>query len=451
MRRLHHDCRRFHHLSWLTVVAGVTVVSMISGCDAKPTRLERDILRVVDHYGGLKGVGDSPNEALRNEVERIRQEGGMPRQLDEAGVPDEENLATGLVDLVKKRRIQSVLEYSEELLPGDWLHFEAPQLEEVRAFLVSHHDALGQIDAALTRPRCDFHVQHAAGYFADTRPVEYAVIAGRLKTLEAAVRLHDEGPAAALGPLRAIFRLAECLSQEKQVTCRLHAARLRHDALLVMAAIVADERAGQRNVGEVYELLRQQLDGWAPESDVWIGDRALGMHVYEVVRDGRLAHLLTDAEHDALVQEAEEGQFLAAAEANVDGDELFYLETMRKLIDACDRPSYDRGEVFTEIDEQLGRAEAIGEYPLVAGRMLLTNVRRAQETMAADRAMCEVWALALASALDVKPPSYSVNPFTGEAYRTDVDDGIVYVYPGMNSAAGGTAPEQPITIRQFRQ
>jgi hypothetical protein len=434
-------------ITWLAVLCA------LGGCDSKPTRLQRDIIRVVDDYGGLRGAGDSSNAALRNEIDRIAEEGGTPRQLDESSVADDENLAMALTDLVKKRRVQSVLSYSEELLPTDWFHFDAIALEKVREFLQLHEPALVQIDEALARPRCDFHLQHAAGYFADSHRVEYAVISARLKAFDAAVRIDDDGPDAAMGPLQAMFRLAACLGREKQVTCRLYAARMRHEALLVLAAIVADERTSQRTVGEVFALLREHLDGWTPDADTWIGDRALGMHLYEVVRDGHILDVLTDEEHDQLMDNSTRDEFIAAAQSQVDSDELFYLQTMRKVIAACERPSYQRGDVFAETQKALDELEAVGEYPLVAGRMLLINIQRTQETQAADRAMCEAWALVLAHSLGVTPPPYSINPFSGIPYRLEREDGFVYLYAGMQAAEGDVdaGDEQPITVREFRR
>ena len=104
------------------------------------------------------------------------------------------------------------------------------------------------------------------------------------------------------------------------------------------------------------------------------------------------------------------------------------------------------------MQKQLDEAEEIGEYPLVAGRMLLGGVRRTQETQAADRAMCEAWALVLANALNVKPPSYSTNPFSGVPYRVEREDGFVYVYVGMSAGDDlDDEEEQPITMREFRR
>lgn len=429
------------------------LLCVATGCDRAPTRMEKELTRVLEQYGGLKGAGDSPNEALRNEIDRIRETGGTPAQLDESSVADEENLAMALTGLVKKRRVQSVLSYSEELIPQGRFHFDALKLEEVRAFLGRHDDALRQVDEALARPRCDFQLQHSAGYFADTRRVDCAVIAGRFKALDAAVRMHDEGPDSAMGPLRAMFRLAACLSREKQVTCRLYAARMRHDALLVLAAMAVDPRTDVRTVGEAFSLLREHLDGWTPDADAWIGDRALGMHFYEVVRDGRMVHVLTDEEHDRFLDNAAEDEFIAAAQSQVDRDELFYLQTMAKVIAACERPSYQRGDVFAEMQESLDELKTLGETPLVAEGYLLRNIQRSQETQAADRAMCEAWALVLAHTLGVKPPPYSINPFSGVPYRVEREDGFVYLYPGMTDTESNldAAEEDPITVPAFER
>jgi len=96
--------------------------------------------------------------------------------------------------------------------------------------------------------------------------------------------------------------------------------------------------------------------GGAPvpgDADAWIGDRALGMWVYEVVRAGKLMDILTPEELQRFSDEGILADLPERVRQTVNEDELYYLETMRKIIAGCDQPFYTRVELFGAIKEEL--------------------------------------------------------------------------------------------------
>jgi hypothetical protein len=110
-----------------------------------------------------------------------------------------------------------------------------------------------------------------------------------------------------------------------------------------------------------------------------------------------------------------------AVQANVDNDEMVYLKLMRRLVDACDRPYYQRREVLDAIGQELFELRDSTEYPFVADTILLTDVDKAHRLQAVDRARMDAWLLALQAATsNAPPPSPAVNPLTGEPFRLSV-------------------------------
>jgi hypothetical protein len=152
------------------------------------------------------------------------------------------------------------------------------------------------------------------------------------------------------------------------------------------------------------------------------------MNAYELIRQGEIIGLLTPEEINDFVNEGiAEKDLTEATERTADADELYYLETMRKIIDGCGKPYFARAGVFSEIQADLQKKRGTPTYPLVAARLLLPNIEAGHKAQARDRAYCEAWSLALALACGNETPPPGVNPLSGKEYRCSKKDGRVEV------------------------
>ncbi|MHC4180079.1 MAG: hypothetical protein ACYSWU_21455, partial [Planctomycetota bacterium] len=209
---------------------------------------------------------------------------------------------------------------------------------------------------------------------------------------------------------------------------RLEAAFLRTEAFCVLQAIVRDEQITRSRLDQLYRRVEDQLATWPDDAGAWIGDRALGLHAYEMVRAGKLKDLLGAEEIQQFQKENVLDELLDAAVRNVNHDELYYLETMRKIIDSCSRPYHTRLPLFDSVASELQQKRNSPEFPVVAAWVLrLADVRKGHAIQAQDRANWEAWALALALATGRQMPAYQINPLTGQEYLCQKHDETVEV------------------------
>jgi hypothetical protein len=183
-------------------------------------------------------------------------------------------------------------------------------------------------------------------------------------------------------------------------------------------------------------VTRDQLNTWPDDAGAWIGDRALGMHAYELVRAGLLGELLTEEEIERFEAEKILDQLPAAAMRNVNRDELYYLLAMRKVIEGCKRPFFERRSVLAEIADDLQAKRDSLEFPVVAGRILLVDLEGGHAIQAADRARVEAWALALSLAAGDEPSGLEISPLTGKKYLVEREAGVIRVWPSGDRQSG---------------
>src|SRR5690606_22109584 len=111
------------------------------------------------------------------------------------------------------------------------------------------------------------------------------------------------------------------------------------------------------------DLLTRQLSQWPDDAEAWIGDRAAGLHTYEVARQRKLIKMLTADEVLQFEIEGLAGKFRRFVPAELDADQAFYLAAMRQLIAACRLPFYQRHETFVGIELEIEELAASDRYP----------------------------------------------------------------------------------------
>lgn len=397
--------------------SGLVLVLPAVGCQRAGSLPEVD-------YGRLPGVQGSADQKLRDEFARVVEQQGTPVQLDGPIIDDAENVAAGLIGAFatpggpcSADRLRAIREFADELFPEGEFSFNRVQLSAVARFIGRHESQRLAAREALERPRCDFGVRHQDGFALDRRFIDVARICGRFEAFHAARRLFAEDDLdGAIESVRFQLRLAECLGAEKLLDARLEAAAIRAEALGVVQAIVNHEHLRPAQIAALRALIADHLKTWPSDADAWIGDRALGMIAYEYVRDGAIALLLTPDEIERFAAEGILRDLPGATQRSVDQDELYYLETMRTVIDRCTEPYHARADLAETIRNDLHKRRNSPDFPFVAGRMLLENLDAALAQQAEDRARVEAWALALDLAAGERSP-HQLNPMTGRNYQ----------------------------------
>ena len=379
-------------------------------------------------YGSLPGLRASPDKALQDELARIEEEDGTPQQLAVVEVAAKDNVAMGFQELFPEGRLDPILETSEKLFPQREFEFDPSQLQKAIDFRQKYDTERLEVREALKRPRCDLRIDFTAGFFADLSLVDTMLICARLEAFCAAEALAENKPARAVESLELMFRMASCLGNEKHFDPRLKAASLRVETFGVLQALVRRNDMIQRqHLEQLHEVIDKQLSTWPDDAWAWIGDRAVGLHAYEFVRDGELFALFTEEEVEQFKKEGVLNQLATAARRTADADTRYYLDTMRRIIESCIDPYYKRVAMFAAIEKDLQTKRNTPEFPLVAGRLLLLDIDKGHAIQARDRALCEAWVIALALALGKQVPDYPVNPLTGRPYQHEKQETLIVV------------------------
>ncbi len=406
-----------------------------------------------DFYGKLPGLSATPDPELREEYTRIVEEGGTPEQLTLPPIPDEENLAAALRDLFPADKLEEILLETERIIPPVKLGFnyDPVRLHRAMVFWKQYQQAWQKAREAMSRPRCQFGIRFIDGDGADLSFIKTVWIVARLEMFYAADQLAKKQISEGIASLEMVLQLAHCLGAEKHFEPRGQAAFLRSEALLLLEAIVRRPEIERGHLEKLADLLETHLAQWPPDAAAWIGERALGMYAYELVRDGRLLNLASPEEIEAMGGQSIAAELAEVAKRTVNLDELYYLRTMRRIIDSCSEPYCKRAALFEEIRLDLHQKRNTSEFPLVAGYLLLPSIENGHRIQAKDRALCEAWAVALSLGAGRKAPPYQVNPLTGQPYKIFRPEGRIELVTGdparpqdeLRILVPDLAPKQP--------
>ena len=413
----------------LAFVVFFVMALAVAGCRRKEDARVAATAESFAAYGELPGLRRTPHAGLQAELARLVDEGGTPSLLEQhrphvasrggepPRIPDRDNAAVALVGIFEPAALKQLNDKLAVLWPTDQFVFSDDALLDARALITQHAPHIEKIRAAAERPASDFHFQHTRGLMADTSWVDVVQAGNRLEGLAAAQALHEDRLADAVDSLAIMLRMCQFLSAEWHLVPRLQGAKLRAEALAVLAAIVGHPRADAGVQQQLFALLTEQLDAWPPDSQAWIGDRAEGLHTYEIVRDGNLMSVLSGQEIRRLRAAGKLSNTLESARDKIDPDELHYLTTMRRLIASCDQPFHARQPLFAEIRTQWDEMSRTVEFPFVAATVLLADFESGHRLQARDRALCEAWTLALSLATNQDSPPYQTSPLTGAPYH----------------------------------
>jgi hypothetical protein len=405
-------------------------------------------------YGKLPGLRESHHPELRAELARLVSERATPAlltreaQLARRSAGDHNTTLEAadfacnpLADIFPADLLRRAEPRAAELVASDQFQFSDSHLEAAAQFRELLEPQRQRFRESIQQPDFTFAVRHVDGLMADLSFIDAAQLGSRLEALWAAELIGRGRPDEAIEPLVSMLRAVGLLAAESHPATRMAAAHMRAEALHLLGAIARHPHVSHDAHVRLSRLLADQLAQWPPDANAWIGDRAQGLHTYELIRDGHLLSVLRPEEIREI--EREEGQkALGSVEGeSLDNDELFYLNAMRTIIDSCEQPYWRRKGVFQQIRKQLEELRNTDDFPLVAARVLLTDMEMGHQVQAQDRGRCEGWALALAAALGRKRPDYEANPLTGTPYRVREQADRITVWE-----AGPPSDGRPIVI-----
>jgi hypothetical protein len=220
-----------------------------------------------------------------------------------------------------------------------------------------------------------------------------------LESVGGAIALADNELDRALEHQQNLLGASQALADEPNVACRVAAANLQADGLYLLSAVAGHSHSTQDTLDRLFALLAEHTADWPADARAWAGDRAAGLLVYELVRNGQYLSLLSRDEVEQLTREQTLRITAQAVMRNIDEDERFYLQAMRQLLDSCRQPYHERQATLIEIRRQLEEREQSARYPMVAGKLLLVDFELCHRSQAEDFARCQAWMLALGAAL----------------------------------------------------
>jgi hypothetical protein len=404
---------------WWVCILGCIV--SVAGCQRQSTPQKLDT-EALAQYGSLPGLRASHDSNLTDELARLESEEATPEQLSPQVEPDgQSTAATDLGQQMNKIVSPKEAEFAFRRIDNRYPHaeftFSPTGLETLREIGEPFVEAFARYRQLLARPDLEFRVDLRQGLLADLSFIDQAKFLHRLEGIAAAEALTNGTPAEAVFPLRNMLTIDARLARLHHVVPRLTAASLRADAMRVLEAIAQHPQTSLPIHVELYRLVAQQLNEWPNDATAWIGDRAQGLHTYELIRDGYLTSLLSRGELDQLREDRQFTAFLRATADTINADQWYYLQAMRRIIQQCDEPYYRRKETLHEVETELRELEDTSQYPVIAAKLLLKDIALGHRLQAADRALCEAWALALAGSTGSAQPEFGVNPLTGEPYK----------------------------------
>lgn len=401
-------------------------ISLLIGCGDPDDALRQKILRAAE----LPGALSSDLEPLRLEVLRIEEAGQTPKLLAPREPAPDENaaaiLASALSDDARLRLVPKL----SDLFPAGPFEFEPSELQRIREAVRGMHFIRQAIDRADAAPLCVFAIENELGYFAGMRFLDDAAIAAQVHVLSTAPLIAEGDIRSACDEVEAALRWAERLSRVDRIEARLLAGQLRGKALVVVEALAKNPKLQRADIERLYTMLRRALDAWPSDAASLLGDRAITMHTYELVRAGLFDNVVTTEERQTLKERRLLEPMQAMTASLIDADELAYLRAMGALIEAAEAHYHERAELIASalapFDPDAARS---AETPL-ATHLFLPGIDRAMKEMARDRSITEAWALALAAVGDIDLPPYKRNPLIGVEYEIDRLPGGLVVQTG---------------------
>ena len=415
-----------------------------SGCqrDISPDVSRRS---VAVEYGALPAVRASHHRELRREIARLDKEHATPIQLDLAQSPPGQSLPTQpscrWVEVLKPMQWLKLQRHVARLVSRDNFGLQRLQTREVQAFADENDVYRRQIRQIIAKDSAIPYVCHCEGLLADLSFIDVAHVYLCWEQIYAARMLQESRWADVVQTFAAMFEIIERLARTGHLVPRLEAAQRRQETWTLWQEMVDVGRFPRNDYKTMQRITDSQLATWPKDSQVWIADRAQALHAYEMIRDGHLTPL-TKSEISRF-REAGIMERLLAVTQRIDGDEYYYLRTMRRVIQECELPYYERRKGLQVLYREQRELRTQPEFPAIAVHLFLSELDDAQRQMALDRALCEAWQLGFALLLDPTTEMQCLNSMTGELFVVSQDAQAISIW------GAGEQTNRPVRIPRW--
>ena len=393
------------------------------------------------------------DESIKKEIDKIRNEKGLPEQIFQRDIPPSENVGALITkefssfDPVSYENIRDcITRHGPWAVDWTALRTQSSVLER----FVPQRDRLRELlDSPNAKFEQDLIGTSNLGLVPDEQNIDSSWSYLTVEECEIARCLYERDLDGAVESLRYMLRFTELAAQTRFAVMRIHAVYMRENALRILQTIVLDEKFTPIHANTLIRILRQTLKDWPPDAQCWIGERADGLRRFNQIRMGDISGAFNEEEQEELqgldvlgVKQEKDPKkrkgttmlgkisFYKPRDSNLDQD--YYLKAMRVIIDSCSLPYYLRLKALNRITDHLQSLQGKKNYPAIS-MLLLRGIREQMQKQALDKARIEAWYLALAVSLKHAVKEGAVDPVRGKPYtiartKTPEGDRIVVVY-----------------------
>jgi hypothetical protein len=364
---------------------------------------------------------------------------------------DDQNFAVTLSTIGPESKSSFKREFEKlgKLFEAQAIPWSREAIERVESILVLRRSESSRIRDALDLPGSDFGMRIDEGILADVDAVRRAMFAGRLLATGALFEVRQGELDAAIVDLRRLLHLAQGLSEEPHLVPRIAAARVREEAFIVMQAACNSPNLNVSQLKRLQQDVAATIGQWQDDSLVWSGERAQGLHAYEMARAGEVLSLLKDEEMADARARGLKG-FSRSIVTNIDADQHFYLASMAAIIDSCAKPYYERKDEISVVFRDMERLSTEAEPAWLAENVLLGHIKQGMYWQAHDRALSHAWFIALTNACESPVADDLLNPLTGTPFQVAIDGANVSIW-GISDPEGGWGIAEPLTVPKLTQ
>lgn len=422
---------------WLTL-GGVCLILFAVGCSGR--EWQPGTPEFAASYGQLPRIQKTSNLKLRQEWNLIERANSRPVDLQSDAPPFMELVkqqaaakakapttpVERLAALFTRGKAARLAEETSAMFPKRF----PPWPEELRRISdkrIQNEDARAEFARLCRAEPWDLGHQFTHGLMADTSYVDFLRAGAYLELLYAIEMLQRKRLDDALPSIESVLLAARRLGDVGHLASRLAAVELHERAIWTLQAVVAHPVRTREQLEACQRLVHAQLKHWPDEDRVWIGERADGMHTYELVRAGYVLSILEKPEIERIDRDIGVDEFQAAIRRNIDDDQLFYMQATDLLIEASRQPYAERLELFEALTAKMSRLRETEDHPRIADWILLPHIQMGHRALALDLARFRALSLGLSEALGENPGA-APNPLTGKPFRTEHDEKMIRIF-----------------------